>query len=327
MAGLSPASLWNHPVVAVFVLLWGPAIPAAAGDDIDTWISQLAAPQYARREAAARSLVAAGSSALAPLEKAIRSGDTELAARGVEILATLLDAEDSAVAAAAESGLRSLAEDGVGCVAPLAADALAFHALAVTEAARSRLESLGAIVRERQVVDGGGLEIEFDASWQGGPDDFRHLARLRGVVGVGARGMPVDAAMIDVLAGLESVRRIDLYGTGAGPEQARLLAARLPDARIDVRKGGRLGVTSTAVTGPCEIRTVEPGSAADQAGLRSGDVVLSIEGEQVENFDDLTRRLDRHAAGAAVRVVVARRGGKADGEPERIDCVVRLDAW
>jgi len=326
MAGIPTASPRTR-VIAAVVLLGGAAVTAAGADGIDAWIGHLSAPQYARREAAARSLVAAGSAALPPLASAIQSGDTEVATRGVEIVSAMLDAEDPAVAAEAEACLRSLAAAAEGYVGPLAADALAFHMLAVTEAARGKLESLGAIIRERQAVDGGGLEVEFDASWQGEPDDFRALARLRGLVGVGVRGVPVDAGVIDVLGGLEGVRRIDLYGTGAGPDEARVLAARLPDARIDVRRGGRLGVTSTALSGPCEIRTVEPGSAADQAGLRSGDVVLSIEGAAVENFDDLTRRLDGHAAGQAVRVVVARPGGTADGEPERIDCVVRLDAW
>jgi S1-C subfamily serine protease len=86
-------------------------------------------------------------------------------------------------------------------------------------------------------------------------------------------------------------------------------------------------VSSTAFGGPCEIRTVEPGSAADQAGLRSGDVVLSIDGTGVASFDELTVRLGECAPGEVVRLAVARHGGTADGEPERIECQVRLDAW
>jgi S1-C subfamily serine protease len=86
-------------------------------------------------------------------------------------------------------------------------------------------------------------------------------------------------------------------------------------------------VSSTAFGGPCEIRTVEPGSAADQAGLRSGDVVLSIDGTDVASFDELTARLGECAPGEVVRLAVARHGGTADGESERIECQVRLDAW
>lgn len=311
-------------ILAAVVVLVGVGHAAAATDDVDGWIAQLAAPQYARREAAARSLVATGTAVLPALERAIHAGDLEVASRGIEVVAAILSADDGG---AAEASLRALAADGPGSVASLAADTLTFHMLAVTDAARGRLESLGALVRERAPVDGGGLDVDLDAGWRGGPDDFHDLARLRGLVGVSVRGVAVDAGMIDVLGGLAGVQRIDLYGTGAGPAEARALASRLPEARIDVRRGGRLGVTSTVVVGPCEIRTVEPGSAADQAGLRSGDVVQSIAGTDVASFDELTTRLEAYAPGEAVQVVVARRGGRADDEPERIECTVRLDAW
>lgn len=310
-------------ILAAVVVLVGVG-DAAAGDGVAGWIAELAAPQYARREAAARSLVATGTAVVPALERAIREGDLEVASRGIEVVAAILSTDDGG---AAEASLRALATDGPGSVASLAADTLTFHMLAVTDAARGRLESLGALVRERAPVDGGGLDVDLDAGWRGDPDDFRDLARLRGLVGVSVRGVPVDAGMIDVLGRLTGVRRIDLYGTGAGPAEARTLASRLPEARIDVRRGGRLGVTSTAVVGPCEIRTVEPGSAADQAGLRSGDVVQSIAGADVASFDELTARLEAHAPGEAVEIVVARRGGRADDEPERIECTVRLDAW
>lgn len=323
MTRLATAPSPTRILAAVVVLVGVGDVPATA-DGVDGWIAQLAAPQYARREAAARSLVATGTAVLPALERAIRAGDLEVASRGIEVVAAILSADDGG---AAEASLRALAADGPGSVASLAADTLTFHMLAVTDAARGRLESLGALVRERAPVDGGGLDVDLDAGWRGGPDDFRDLARLRGLVGVSVRGVPVDAGMIDVLGGLAGVQRIDLYGTGAGPAEARALASRLPEARIDVRRGGRLGVTSTAVVGPCEIRTVEPGSAADQAGLRSGDVVQSIAGTDVASFDELTTRLEAHAPGEAVQIVVARRGGRADDEPERIECTVRLDAW
>lgn len=297
---------------------------ACLAADVDAWVAQLAAPQYARREAAARSLVASGTAVLPAVERAILAGDLEVASRGIEVVAQILTTTEGP---AAEQCLRSLAAKGQGAVASLAADALTFHMLAVTDAARGRLESRGAVVRERAAVDGGGLDVDLDAAWRGDPNDFRELARLRGLVGVSVRGVPVDAVMLDVLGGLSSVQRIDLFGTGAGPAEARALADRLPDARIDVRRGGRLGIASAGAAGPCEIRTVEPGSAADQAGLRSGDVVQSISGIAVASFEDLTARLEEHAPGEAVQVVVARRGGRADDEPESIECTVRLDAW
>lgn len=295
--------------------------------DVDECIAQLGADQFARREAAARTLVDLGEPALAPLERAIRSGDLEVAARGVEVIREVLDAEDQAAAAAAGQCLARLAADAGNPAAHLARAAAEFHALAAATAARERLESLGAVFRERPPIHGGTLEIELNASWRGGPDDLRQLPRLRGLSAVSVHGVAVDDAALAVLASLKGVQRIDLFGTGAGAEAARMLADHLPEARIDVRKGGKLGVSSLAFGGPCEVRTVEPGSAADEAGIRSGDVVLSIDGVEVSSFDDLTTRLGERAPGEVVKLAVIRRDGTADGEPERIDCDVRLDAW
>ncbi len=317
--------------------LWPPVAACLAGclvaggslhaDDIDRWLVQLGDGQYARREAAARSLLAAGKRSVGPLERTIREGDLESASRGIEVVRDLLVSDDPDTAEAAEQSLDRLATEAPSPVSRLAAQTLEFHRMGMADEARELLESKGAVLRTRNAVDGRGIDVEFAAAWRGTPDDFRRLARLRGVVSVSMHGVPVDASMLLVLGSLSGVQRIDLFGAGVGEDAAAVLTKQLPDARIDVRKGGRLGVSSLAFGGPCEIRTVEPGSAADQAGLRSGDVVLSIDGTEVSSFEDLTRRLGDSAPGEVVQLVVSRRDGTADGEPARIECDVRLDAW
>ena len=68
---------------------------------------------------------------------------------------------------------------------------------------------------------------------------------------------------------------------------------------------------------------IRDGVIADVAGAGT----VSIDGADVASFDELTTRLGESAPGDVVRLIVARRGGTADGEPERIECQVRLDAW
>ena len=180
--------------------------------------------------------------------------------------------------------------------------------------------------RERLFAAGEpGVEIEFGAGWRGGPDDWRLLPRLRGVVCVSVHGVPLDAEAVGVLGRLPGVRRIDLFGTAAPDAAVAALVARLPDALVDVRKGGKLGVSSIVQAGPCELSGVQPGSAADKAGLRAGDVILAVEGEPVASFEALTKRLAAHGPGVAVQLDVQRGGGGA--KAERFECTVRLDAW
>jgi len=64
---------------------------------------------------------------------------------------------------------------------------------------------------------------------------------------------------------------------------------------------------------------VDRGSAAERAGLQGmrqvrpgrfeiADIIVGIDGEAVENHDDLYRILDRHAVGDEVEVEILREG-------------------
>lgn len=300
------------------------AQPAAGPTEIAAWVAQLGSTQYARREAAARSLAGAGRAAVGPLAEAIVGEDFEVASRGVEILRGMLGADDSDLAGEVERRLETVAA-GSTAVARLAESALEFHHQGLATAARERLEELGAVFRERAVVAGEqGTEVEFNAAWRGGPEDWRLLPRLRRVACVSVHGVPLDDAAVGVLGRVPGVRRIDLFGTRVPDAAVAALVARLPDAVVDVRKGGKLGVSSIVQVGPCELSGVQPGSAADKAGLRQGDVVVAVDGEPVANFEALTARVARHGPGEAVRLAVQRDGG---GAVERFECEVRLDAW
>ena len=315
--------------IATAVLVRASVATAAEGvseAQIAGWVEQLGAAQFARREAAATSLVDAGKAAIEPLERAIHAGDLEVAARGIEILREMLTAEDPATAAAAERLLESLAEQGEPPLAQLAAGVLDFHLVGLAEQARRSLEEAGATFRERSLEAGQrGLDVELGSAWRGGIAGLRQLPRLRGLASVSAHGVPIDAEAAAVLGRLRGVQRIDLYGTGIPDAAVAKLVAALPHAVIDVRKGGRLGVSSLAFGGPCEITHVQPGSAAATAGVEVGDVVMAVDGEPIASFEALTQRVARHGAGDVLRLSIARQA--AGGEPEQIDRSVTLDSW
>ncbi|MER3452521.1 MAG: protease DO family protein [Acidimicrobiia bacterium] len=54
---------------------------------------------------------------------------------------------------------------------------------------------------------------------------------------------------------------------------------------------------------------VEPGSPAENAGIRGGDVIVAFDGDRVETADDLVAATRRHKAGDRVTLTV-RRGGE-----------------
>jgi len=315
------------PVAAVAVAC---GLPQVRGSDptpaeIAGWIEQLGSPEFARREAASKYLLAAGSPAVEPLTAAIDAGDLEVASRGVEILRDML--ADKPMAEAAEAALERCAEGCSPAAARLAAAALSFHQLDRAAAARLRLEELGAIFRDDAAAEQLGLNVELGRKWRGAGDDLRELTRLPQLEAVAIHGIPLDMEAAAVIGRLHGLRRLELFGTGLDEAAVAVLAGKLPGTELDVRRGGKLGVGGLPFGGPCEIQTVQPGSAADQAGVRSGDTVLAVDGVPIVSFDDLTARLAGRGPGDVIRISVARQGRAADGDGERLELDVRLDGW
>jgi S1-C subfamily serine protease len=78
---------------------------------------------------------------------------------------------------------------------------------------------------------------------------------------------------------------------------------------------GFLGVTGTEPSGDVAgalITSVEPGSPADQAGLRAGDVIVAVGSEQVQSMADLAARIRSLAPGTRVTLEVVRSGDRLE---------------
>ncbi|NCA10359.1 PDZ domain-containing protein [bacterium] len=298
--------------------------PTAA--EIAASVEQLGAEQFSQRESASKSLASAGQAALAPLGDAIGRDDLEVASRAIEIVCGFLDSDDEVLAGAAEKLLEAIAEGPPSAVTRLADGALEFHHRGMTQATREKLEALGAVVSDGMFLSGNrGLQVILNTRWRGTSEDLRLLSRLQGVRLVGAFGVPLDAAAVAALGRLHGVEAMQLYGTGISDELLAALTVKLPHARIDVRKGGKLGVGGQPMIGPCVITQVQEGSAAAKAGMTIGDVVISVDGTAVATFEALTTEVGRHGAGDTILLEIDR---PAPGEPaRRFKTAVVLDGW
>ena len=104
----------------------------------------------------------------------------------------------------------------------------------------------------------------------------------------------------------DSLVNLRLYGTGLTQEAAVKLRAVLPvNTAFDFRRGAFLGVQCTPEV-PCRVGSVVEGSAAQKAGLRSGDVLIAFDGKPVRSFDDLRNQIARFRAGDQATVVILR---------------------
>ena len=62
------------------------------------------------------------------------------------------------------------------------------------------------------------------------------------------------------------------------------------------------------------VRFIEPGSAADEAGVKLADIIVGIEGTAVKTMDELNNIKDKHSAGDTVTITVYRDGSELDLE-------------
>jgi hypothetical protein len=156
------------------------------------------------------------------------------------------------------------------------------------------------------------------------------LAAVQGAASlteVGIYYTPVGDGAAEVLRTLPAATSLKLYGTKVSPEAKERLAAALPAAKIDFRRGAFLGVGCAPVDGECMLSTVHEGSPADKAGLRPNDILVKFAGQKVAGFEDLTAIISQYSAGDEVEVEYRRAAIDEDGAERTHKTRVTLAEW
>lgn len=117
------------------------------------------------------------------------------------------------------------------------------------------------------------------------------LARGGGNIGIGF-AIPINMA-----------RAVQQHLVEDGAVSRGQLGVAIQDLTPDLAQAFALEVTGGAV-----VARVEPGSPAEQAGLRSGDVVIAVDGRGVRGASDLRNRIGLLRAGTDVELRVLRNG-------------------
>ena len=114
------------------------------------------------------------------------------------------------------------------------------------------------------------------------------------------QGVPVIVADDEVIVGFDRQRL------------ERIAARHAAAARSEAGRP-KLGLVVKDAAGGVEVGGVRPGSPAEQAGFRPGDIVLQVRGQPVGSVADLERLTGTLGAGQTAEVVVRR-----EGRPERL---------
>jgi hypothetical protein len=279
---------------------------AATSEQIAAWILQLDDNRYVVREEATRHLLETQAAALDPLLATANGKSPEPADRAVWILRRLGNSKEQGLRRQALERLAQLRNHPHAAAAALAALAEIRHNEAIV--AIHRLG--GRYVTGDQFGPYATPRVELDHQWRGGDAGLAHLRDLLGAYQVIIIGAGITAKGAAELQHVNQLREVLLYRTQVTPEDVPALQKLLPHVMIDYRRGGLLGVGANPLdgAGAAVVATVQPGSAAEAAGILVGDKIEKFEGQPVENFKALTVMIGKHGAGDEVTIDVLRAG-------------------
>ena len=123
----------------------------------------------------------------------------------------------------------------------------------------------------------------------------------------GQQGVPVVATDDEVIVGFDQLRLARLADRHAGPKRPPLglMAADAADylARHQEDPAAKAGLTSGVYVGK-----IRPGTVAERAGLRPGDVITGLAGKRVRNLAALDQFIDAVRPGEAITASYWRAG-------------------
>ncbi len=166
---------------------------------------------------------------------------------------------------------------------------------------------------DREILGYGGVSIrgviQTDASINPGNSGGPLLNSKGQLIGINSQIASASGASagIGFAVPVDTVRRVVGDVVEFGRVQQAGLGVRLVDDRLARRAGIAKGVV---------LRSVAPGSPAEEAGLiglqdegrQAGDILIGVNGEPVEDYDDLYNALDGRAPGEEVTLLVLRDG-------------------
>lgn len=313
-----------YMAVAVTVVLVGsgraaepdsmPKAEQPAAEEIAAWIKELDDSRYQVREAATQQLLLAGDATLDPL-LAVANGDRpEPADRSIWILRRLGRSRDNSLALAALERLVQL-EDRPAIVSKAQADLTDRSVIACEE----RLGPLGAEMASQ--VDGLQatffplLVIRLGEKWRGTVDDLRELTKLKEVRHFRLEGGPITDEVVLLFAKKEKLDYLQLFDTKVTPAAVDAVKAKHPDAVVYVRNSAMLGVAAESHQDGVRVNVVVQGTGAAIAGIVAGDIITTIDGHAIPDFDRLTARIAQRRPGEKVEVEIIRDGTRMKMEP------------
>lgn len=270
-------------------------------EEVERWVHDLNAPEFTKREEATRRLLVAGPVALEALVKGAQSGSLEATCRVNTILRTWYTSGKEELIEPAEVAFEQLSESKNRHAAGRAVATLEQYATTIRqERAIAQIKQLGGTAEELnfsgrlRVVSPDDTKfymVILGRNWRGGEQGLKYLRRVAG---------------LRTLYLLQDQTSGKIVTPGVTQDSIDELHRAIPGLAIDYRGPAFLGVKANATNSLCRIDEVPPDTPAARAKLLPGDVVFQFDGQPVNSFQDLVKRIGTKQPGDVITLEVLR---------------------
>ena len=271
--------------------------PKPQDPQMQGWLADLNADDPQRRDAATKSLVSEGKTALPELARLAAEGSPEAASRAIQILGTWYETEDGEFFDQVEDHLLKIGRARGGTVRQQARLALELSRDKRETRALAEIQRLGGTIAYRD------QNSPLVPSLREAPS-YRQLSHVM----LSWRWKGGDE-------GLKQIRRItqlpSLYlaqGCPVSPEAIAQLTADRPEILIQERGTVQLGIEFDAfpVGAGCQVKRVVAGTSADLAGLTGSDLIVELNEFPIDMPNDIVQLLKSYDPDDRITLTVIR---------------------
>ena len=279
-----------------------PAKPAPSKADIEQWIADLNAPEFAKREEATRQLIDAGLVVVEPLMEASRSSNLETTVRITAILRAWFTSGREELVETAETALEQLTESKNRSMAHRAVAVLNQYASTIRQdRALAQIKKLGGTIKATERIvqqpfgqnDAEGFFVILGRGWLGGDEGLKHVRRLPSLTTLYLIHHPKTHKILTPNVSLDAVAD---------------LQKAMPQLGIVYRGPAYLGISGDARFGGsgCVVGIVQPEAPAAKAEVKPRDVIAKFDGQPVADFEGLIDLIAEKNPGDVIKLEILR---------------------
>jgi hypothetical protein len=151
------------------------------------------------------------------------------------------------------------------------------------------------------------MGLSLDARWSGGDAGLTAVADLPEITMVAINQAKIGDKGLEQIAKLPRLRSLNITQTEFSLDTLRAFHRARPAVSLFCQGTAMLGIHADR-GGDCTLTSVYPGSGAAEAGLQTGDKIVTIDGAEIRDFAELTIAVYTKKAGETLRIAYERGG-------------------